>query len=287
MSFQRDRDQVAGGSFAGAGTCFRRAEVLTILYETRREDIQAVLPPPLTPYEKPYVMLSYNNFASASTDRGLTQPGALDVGLTIPAYREGVLGGYIVSMMSNTDMSLFLGREKRGYPKKFASIAHNYENGRYVAYAARHGIPFVIMDAKLDGQPNDPDFRKEMAPLLAEDPGRPGYSVNWTFRWEPGDDGALFRSQPLLIQNWKTKQDIGVPSCMGSAQVELIWSDDDPWAQLEVVRVLGAVLSTVDSQLACEYGRFPVDAKAYEPFAFYGWDKRTMEDFEQGRDGRG
>jgi len=31
--------------------------------------------------------------------------------------------------------------------------------------------------------------------------------------------------------------------------VHLIWSDDDPWAELEVVRVLGASLDVVESRI--------------------------------------
>lgn len=277
--FIKRPEQVAGGTLIGEQPIFRPAEVLSILYETKPEAIRAILPPPLQPCEKPYVIIAYNYFKEVSFDSGLRGPGYRETALYVPAMYDGIVGTFVAAMTLDTDMGVFLGREKYGYPKKIGTIEH-YSNGEdYVAYSARHGIPYATMKAKLDGQPNDPAFLTELSKITAPFPDKPGWAINWTFKWTVGIDKDIFLHQPYLVKGWKSKADLNppVPGRIGKGEVHLIMSDDDPWAELEVVRVLGSVLVEVESRMySAESEYIPIDAEAFKPYAFFGWDHKSI-----------
>lgn len=276
MSFIKTAEQVAGGSLLGNDLIFNPAEVLSILYETKPDIIARILPPPLEPYKKPYVIIAYNYFKTVSFDSGLRGPGYRETALYIPAMFEGTVGTFVAAMTLDTDMGTFLGREKFGYPKKIGIVDHQYDGDEYIAFSARHGIPYATLKAKLDGRPNDPAFEKEMAEVLCSDPDRPGFAINWTFKWSVGINKQLFLHRPMLIKGWKSKTSLGIPARIGSAEVQLVWSDDDPWAELEVVKVLGASLVTVESRMYCDVESIEVDEEAFKPYAFFGWDRKSF-----------
>ncbi len=272
-SFNKAQAEVAGGAFIGKDTVFRPAEVFQILYETKAEKINRILPPPLVPYEKPYVIAAHTNFKDVSFDAGLCGPGYLETALYIPCSYQGVKGTFVVGMILNTDIGTFLGRERGGYPKKIGTVGYYYQGDRYVAFSARHGIPFVTLEGVLDGEPNDPDFLDEFNKAIISDPAFPEYSYNYNFKWSPGVGGNLFLAQPLLMQGKKSKFNLGEPKLLGKGKVTYVWSDDDPWGDLEVVRVLGCSLEVVESRLYAKGGAaIPVDPDAFAPYAFYGWD---------------
>lgn len=272
-SFQKPLDQVLGGAYLGKDTVFRPAEVFQILYETKPECIARILPPPLTPYEKPYVILAHSNFKEVSFEDCLYGPGYLETALYIPCSYEGVKGTFVVAMILNTDIATFMGRERGGYPKKMGTVGYYYKGDRYVAFSARQGIPFVIMEGDLDGEPNDPAFLTELADAVTPDPAHPELTFNYNFKWAPGLGGKLFSTQPMLLKGKKGKFSLGEPKRIGKGKVTYIHSDNDPWGDLEVVRVLGCTVDVVESRLFAKGGAaFPVDPDAYAPYAFYGQD---------------
>jgi hypothetical protein len=282
MSFVKTPDQVVGGIFFSKHVVyFKPAEVMTILYESKTESIRRNLPPPLEPYEKPYVVIAYNNFKSVNFDRGLRGPGYKETALYIPAYYQGVIGTFVVAMTLDTDQGSFLGRELNGHFKKVGTVDHWYDGSRYVAFSARHGIPYATLEGFFDEEPDDPDFLKELGKITSSDPERPGYGINYTFTWTPYGTDKQFATGPALCRVWKSKHDLGVAPRAGRGKVQLVWSDDDPWADLEVVRVLGASLVTVESRMYTDHESFPVDPELFRPYSFYGWDLRPYKDFER------
>lgn len=272
MGFLKSPEQIAGGSVLGGDIIFNPAEVLSILYETKPEIIARILPPPLKPYNKPYAIVAFNNFKNVNFDSGINGPGYKEPALYIPAVYDDIVGTFVAGMVLNTDMGTFVGREMFGYPKKVGTVGHHFENDVYTVYVARHGIPFVTMRAKLNGVPNDPNFQQEFANAIAADSSRPGYGVNWTYKWMHGLNDKIFEHPPVLVKGWKSKKDLGIPGKIGSGEIHYIWSEDDPWAEVEVVRVLGASLVHVESRMYCDAEYIPVDEKAFLPYAFFGWD---------------
>lgn len=276
--FKRKPEEVLGATLIGADPEFNPAEVLTVLYETKPEIIAEILPPPLQPYKKPYVIISYNNFKDTSFEYGMHGPGYRSTQLLIPAVFDGIVGNFVLSQICNSDMCTVQGREKYGYPKKGGIVEHRCDQDRFVGFSARHGIPFCIVDTDLTQAPNDPDFLKELAEATTSDPNRPSWGVNWTFKYSLGHNSDVFKDDPELVKGWKNKEEVLAPAQAGFAKVTLIPSVDDPWFELEPVRVLGGVVSRVNSHMKCaapdglmEY--FPVNKDEYLPYAFYGWDR--------------
>lgn len=279
--FKKNPMEAIGGTMAGVDPVFNPSECMTILYETKPEIIKEILPPPLTPYEKPYVILYYMNFGNTNLELG----GYESTAVVIPSYFQGTRGNFVLSQICDSDMCTFLGREKYGYPKKVGECHHRYEFDRYVGYSARHGVPFCIMDADLTQEPNDPDFLKELFAAGTNDPDHPDMNVNWTYMFEFGRHGDVFLDTPRLVKGWKRNHGNHLDPRVGSAKVTLIPSVDDPWHELEVVRVLGAIVENTNLHMKCDNPEgmceyFEVDPEAYLPYAFYGYDRSfTFNDF--------
>ena len=77
-----------------------------------------------------------------------------------------------------------------------------------------------------------------------------------------------------LLYCWKTSE-LYEPARYGHADITYQWSDDDPWAEVEVVRILGA------QQAHCKVvmvDQVPTDEqvpmKDFAPWANLGWDAK-------------
>jgi len=272
--YKKTPEETIGGCLAGADPIFDPAQCLTIMYETKPELIKEILPPPLKPYEKPYVIVTYNNFMGTNFEMG----GYESTQLLIPAVYEGRVGNFVAAQICNKDMCTVLGREKYGYPKKVGICEHRYDEDRFVGYSARHGVPFVIVDADFSKEPNDPNFLAELTKATQSDPERPTWAINWTYKFEIGEHEDNLLVNPRLVRGWKNKEGVYEQSKAGFGKLTLIPSVDDPWFELEPVRVVGALLSHVNSHMKCAnpVGRIdyiPVDKDAYLPYAFYGYDR--------------
>jgi acetoacetate decarboxylase len=62
----------------------------------------------------------------------------------------------------------------------------------------------------------------------------------------------------------------------GEASVSLTPSEDDPWAEVEVVKVLGAVYSVGDNSMLKGAVVAETDIKGFTPYAFLKWDSDLM-----------
>lgn len=278
MALVRTIDEVAGGALNGKETVFSPAEIFQVLYETKPEVIEAILPPPLKPYEKPYLLLVNSYFRETSFDAGLNGPGYKETGLYVPCYHNGLLGSYIAAMTLDSDMGSFLGREMSGLPKKIATHGISLKGDRYAAFSARHGIAYVTMEGMLDGRPNDENFLEEFKKVTYFDQNRPEETVNYSFKYSLGGAGRMFLTPPFLLQSYSIKKPLQ-PTRYGSAKINYMWSDDDPWAEAEVVRVLGCVYDVVDFRVSSEGGKsYLIDSKAFAPFALAGWDHMPRDE---------
>jgi len=286
MSFIKKPEDVAGGIDCGYDIYFHGkgeeakqypSEMLWILYESKMDVIKKLLPPPLEPIDKPYVLAQIDNFKKCNFDTGINGPGYMETALFLPCRYKGSQGIFTVGMNLNTDMAIFVGKDTWGYPKKFANIKNHFLDGvHYTGFAERHGIPFFVVTADFDKEPNDPNFVEEFNSVMPFDPEKPDVGVNFTFKWTIGKNEPqlgkqeLFIHKPLLVKEWDAMYNM--EEKIGFGDVHFTWSDDDPWAELEVVRVLGASLQTGEYVMMgpCEYEE--VDPEEFAPYAFYGWD---------------
>lgn len=281
MGFARTREELPIQWRSKGPSIFYRAEVTSILYETKSEILRRVLPPPLEPYDKPYVILNFNDFPRVAFGSAYKEPA-----LMIPAQYQGVPGMYTLAMILDQDIGIYCGRSL-GYPKKYGTIKDEWRGDVFTGSWGRNGIMFATMNVNLGVAPNDTnaeaEFARLSAPAGAAFKGHKKHGINWVFLkpdtspWEIWDE-MMKPDAPKarLMRHWKAGEALE-PARYGSGSIKYVWSDDDPWAELEVVKVIGArrtvsKVMLLDSEVAAE-----VSAKEYAPHAYHGWDAYQPE----------
>lgn len=120
--------------------------------------------------------------------------------------------------------------------------------------------------AKLTGT-----FNAEDAPRIFSEVFRPDVNrLIYNFKHFPAPQGGGFDYRPRLI-----REEVEVrPQLaeLGEAEIVLNPSDHEPWAEVEIVRVLGAIytinnISMLKGSVAAE-----VDSSAFARYAFLKWD---------------
>lgn len=117
---------------------FRNVEVLTLVYRTDREAIQALLPPPLEATGD-WVLIHVYNMHDVEW---LGSYGECNV-MAGARLGEHHRGGYSPYLFLNSDVGLAHGREVHGQPKKFAEARIEVRKDLLVATVTRNGIDIV------------------------------------------------------------------------------------------------------------------------------------------------
>ena len=277
MGFKRTQDEICD-TLKGGITDFPGAEIMSVFYETTPEAIEEILPPGLKPYKQPLVIAGFNNFSETNFEVPYREAA-----LYVSAVHEqiGRPGLFVPAMTLDVDMGSILGREVGGYPKKWGKLSLKQEGTSYEAGAERHGIEYYKIKVDLNGKPNDPDIMKESGEILTPpDPeGHPGATIIYNYLWPASSwahlDDISKAPNPILYTVWKTKHPGEKKPVIGTGEVIYKHSEHDPWDSLPVVKTLGAIM-TFDG-IALDGARtpedeYPVDPKAYLPYAYYGFD---------------
>lgn len=277
MKFKKDRTQVCQ-TLRGGLTDFPEADVLSVFYETTPEAIQDILPPGLLPYKRPVVVAGFNDF-----HRTNFEVPYLEAALYVACVHEktGRPGFFVPAMTLDQDMGTILGREVGGYPKKVGRLQRQRTGNHFEASASRHGIQYYTVKADLDGKPNDSKIMEAIADLLTPpDPdGHPGCTIIYNYLWPAATwvhlDDVKKAPAPILYTVWKSKEPCDIPPELGTGEVIYQPSKHDPWCCLPVVHTLGAIMTHNGIGLSgtrTPEDEYPVDAEAYLPYAFYGFD---------------
>lgn len=238
---------------------FYDAEILTVYWETQPEIIERILPAPLKPAGKPLVHAFVANYPRTSFC-----PSYREAALFVLADYQGELGTYCLAMPITDDMAMGLGREIYGFPKKMANITMKKDGDMVEGAVGRHGIDFFHIKATLNGKFNVEDGEK----LISENygSGLPIFNV----KYSKAVDGNGFDLQPLLVKQGTT-MDIHAHQT-GEVEIVLKDSPHDPWAELEVVRVVGAVYTVSDSVLLHGTILAEVNPMTFIPYSYLRWD---------------
>lgn len=240
---------------------FYDAEMLTVFWETRPEVVRRLLPPPLEPAQRPVAGAFVANYPR--TNFGIAY---LEGALLLRASYKGEEGSYILAMPVTDDMAMAGGREIYGYPKKIGTIRVSRAGDRAEGWAERHGVRFFEVKAKLTGKLNCEDAREAFTQTLGSGTTR----VVYNFKHFPAPEGGAFDYSPRLI-----REEVQVrPSTveLGEAEIVLQASDRDPWSEVEVVKVLGAVYTVGNNCMRKGQVVAEVDPIAFAPYAFLKWD---------------
>lgn len=254
-------------AFQGEVSLFQ-ADVLSVLYETSNEALEAIIPPGLKLRGRPLVEIALNNFHYTNFDVPYKE-AALAIAVT--DERLGIEGKLVVAMTLNTDMGSFLGREANGYPKKVGAIDSAYNGKEFTAYCARHGVCYASYSCNTSEKPNDPEYEELNSEFNKLLPFKPDHLAAFNYIWPYG---VRTRVKPLLQPMW-LKMDVTESVKIGKGDVHLNWSRQDPWASLPVVKILGANVSTGNISLISSEEKYytEIDPKAYLPYSFFGWDE--------------
>lgn len=244
---------------------FFDAEMLSVYWETKPEIISRLLPPPLKPSDYPLAMAFVANYPKTNFDVSYRETA-----LFLRAVYEGVEGGYCLAMPVTNDMAMAGGRELFGFPKKMADIHYSKQNESVSGWTQRRGIRFMEINAKLTGSFNEP----EAADILLQPGSEDGTAkaVTYLYQSYPKPGGDRLDYNPWLIR----QETVLWPKILqiGEADITLTHSDYDPWAEVEVVKMLGAIYTMGDNSMLSANAVVSVDPTAFLPYAFLRMDMK-------------
>ncbi|MFX1274249.1 MAG: acetoacetate decarboxylase family protein [Promethearchaeota archaeon] len=240
---------------------FYDAEVLSVLWETKPEIVERLLPPPLKPVSKPIVSAFVANYPK--TNFGVSY---LESAISLNAEFDGEEGNYYLAMHVTNDMALVGGREKYGYPKKMGNIYISREKRNAEGWAERYGTRLLDIKTKLNNRLNAADameiFEGNMGPELL--------MIGYNYKHFPSPTGDGYDYNPRLIRT-----EVGIKPNqfkLGQAEIKLGATESDPWSEIEIVRVLGAYFLKGNVYLRQGSVVAEVGREEFEPYSFIKWD---------------
>jgi acetoacetate decarboxylase len=245
---------------------FYDAEMLTIFWETKPEIIARLLPAPLKPAADPIATAFVANYPKTNFDVVY-----LESALFIRAAYNGVEGNYCLAMPVTNDIAMAGGREVFGFPKKMADISMTRQGDTVSGWTERHGIRFMEVRARLTGKFNDTQAQERLMGMPAGDDGSVK-AVSYNFKCFPAPEGGAFDYNPRLVM----QETLLRPKHMqfGEAEIILKPSDYDPWVEVEVVKMLGAIYTVGDNSMLGGKVVAEADPMPFAPHAFLKWDMR-------------
>jgi acetoacetate decarboxylase len=261
MGFVRSKDELKRSARGKGGLYeFYDAEMLVVMWETKPEIIKRLLPPPLKPTERPLVTAFVAHYPK--TNFG---PFYYEGALFLRAQFGGIAGNYCLAMPVTGDLAMAGGREEFGYPKKMANIQFKRSAHSVRGRIERHGIQFFEVRAKLTGKTNTEEFQSIVLSETSEEG-----AVAYNFKHFFAPDKIGFDYKPRLVRE-RTVFRLNVVE-WAEAEVFLSHSEYDPWAEVEIVRVLGAVYTVGNNTMQRGEVVAEADPIAFEPYAYLKWD---------------
>lgn len=175
-------------------------------------------------------------------------------------------GVYCLAMPVDNDMALILGRETFGYPKKMGHIYIEREGKDFRGGTERHGIRFLEMQAHMGGKFNDPEAQKYLAETHETNPD----IIVYNFKYFPNPERNGFDYNPRLVKETVKRKFKHIE--FGEAQLSFNPSSHDPWNDVEITKVIGAVFSISDNSMLPGEVVAEVDPNEFFPFAFMKMD---------------
>lgn len=246
MGFVKSREELE--TYYRLGTRkFPGARMLGLMYETKPEIVKRLLPPPLEPAESAGGLMFIAEYPE--TNLG---PGYREAALFLRCRGEGEAGSYCLSMpIMSEESRLYNGRDIFGFPKKLATIHLARRESEVEGWVERHGVRFVEIKVRLSGSlpslpPLGPTFLFKASPRID---------------LTPGFDG------PVLLCRQQTEVEMKSLE-LGTADLILRPSEDDPWAEVEVTKIVAAFYLVSDNTMLAGRVLREVDPIAYLPYYF-------------------
>jgi len=199
---------------------FRNVEVLTLSYKTKRESIDALLPPPLRSTGDQVLIHIYN----MNDVEWLGSYGECNVmvGAEVPKKDKG---GYSPYLFLNSDVGLAHGREVHGQPKKFAEARVEVRKDLLVGTVERNDVDIITGTM---GYKQERGSMEEFKKLTFD------FGVNLNYKVIPHIDGSTAVRQITS----RSLTDVKVHECwIGPCTVELRPNAQAPVYKLPVLEM--------------------------------------------------
>jgi len=242
---------------------FYDAEMLWVAWETWTEIYQKLIPPPLKPMETPFVTAFIAHYPRTSFDITYNESA-----LFLLVEHNGEPGLYCLSMPVTNDFAMAGGREIYGYPKKMADISFKRKGSRAGGWTERRGVRFMELSALFNGKFNDESPGNILNMFLSDQKEITVIENNYKHFLKPERGG--FDYDPRLIREeviFRPEEKI-----KGTVEVTLAPSKYDPWAEVEVVKVLGALYTKENNSMKKGAVVAEVDQMQFLPYSFLKWD---------------
>jgi len=262
MGFVKTFEQIMANTRATAD--FYDAQMLVVYWETKPEIIAKLLPPPLKPVPYPIALAFIAHYPSTNFDVTYRETA-----LFISAAFNGEVGGYCLAMPVTSDIAMAAGREFYGFPKKLADIHYRKDGDTVEGWTERRGTRFMEIRARLTGTFNNSAMKDVLAAMPTTEDGS-SKRTSYNFKHFPAPEGGAFDYSPRLVK----QETVFRPKEMQFGEAEIIFepSDYDPWAEVEVVKMLGAVYTRGDNSMLGGKVVAEVGPMEFLPYAFLKWD---------------
>jgi acetoacetate decarboxylase len=253
MGFVKTREEL--DKYYGLGVRrFSDARMVGMMFSTRPEVSERLLPPPLEQADLPGGLIFIAEYPK--TNLG---PGYREAALFMRCKYQGEAGSYCLSMPIDNEARMHNGRDVFGFPKKLAGISLEREGQQVHGWVERDGIRFVEIRVELSGKipelpPMGPTFLFKALPRIDLTPGF--------------DGPVLLASQRTEIEPHSVE--------IGTAELTLRPSEHDSWAEVTDPEVITAFYIVSDNTMLPGRVLSEVDPDAYLPHYF------KMTDFSVG-----
>lgn len=242
-----------------------------IAYTTTPEAISRILPPELTPFSMPVVVLSINHINNPSfTD------DYYEAILGVYCYAGKQLGQYSLSLLlggTGAEMATQLGRDNGSMPKKLGGeFVIRHTGNQVTACLSRRGKQ--IVDAEMDLG----EYNSLLTPMIFQAPeaGKTTQGCGFYYHFDRAvhaEGGADFNAGALLGALVEYDYKSWEPAYV--TKLNVCSTPDDPWGELPVITVIGAGFTTLDLTVKGMRKFADVDAQATMPYLLSSWYDRT------------
>jgi acetoacetate decarboxylase len=264
MSFKRDLEEIKKKKEAMVTSVFEGAEMIWVLWETKKEVVERILPPPLEPIDRPIALGFVANYPSHNYGLPYTEAA-----LILRCQYKGEIGNYFLAMPLTDDRATFAGREIFGFPKKLSNVYFEKKDNELYGYSERLGVKNIEIKVKLTRKFNDEETPKIVSDIQMI-PKRGKGTVNYLFKHFPHPTKEGFDYTPWLIKQ-VTKSKIKSMQ-MGEAEIKLQSTIHDPWGEVEVVKVLGGMYLQSENEMFPGEILTEVDKEEFLPYSYIKWD---------------
>jgi acetoacetate decarboxylase len=224
---------------------------LEVVYRTDPEALAAVLPPPLGPPPSPRVHVRCTDIHLEFGEYVHQEKVGY---FAVDAEYQGELGEYPLLMPIDLESAVSISRERFGEPKKLADIEMGRDGDHVYARITRNAVTFIEIVG---------DVAEEL-PVPDPYPAR-----QWWFKFLPSVSGSGFDGDPLLVRVDQVRSPQSMERVEG--KLELRELATDPVVDLPILETESIVwtvrTATTDPKIVG-----PVDAAAFEPFAYSRYD---------------